>query len=44
MEKLKNLNETRVILFRGKRDDNGEWVEGSLLQGAKLFYCENCRG
>lgn len=43
MEKLKNLNETRVILFRGKRDDNGEWVEGSLLQGTKSFYCENCK-
>lgn len=37
----------REILFKGKRKDNGEWVEGALLQAddasyiATSFLCEN---
>ena len=33
----------REILFRGKRIDNGEWVEGSLLTGDN-GECEICYG
>ena len=29
----------REILFRGKRKDNGEWVEGDLLQDKDLEKC-----
>ncbi len=25
------------ILFRGKRVDNGEWVQGNLIQSLKYF-------
>lgn len=28
----------REILFRGKRIDNGEWVEGFLVVVGKLYY------
>ena len=27
----------REILFRGKRVDNGEWVEGDLLRQTDVF-------
>lgn len=30
----------REILFRGKRVDNGEWVEGDLLQGDPCIIVE----
>jgi len=32
----------RGILFRGKRVDNGEWVEGSLIKGSEeyLILCD----
>ncbi len=33
----------RKILFRGKRFDNGEWVEGSLFSGDN-GECEICFG
>lgn len=29
----------REILFRGKRIDNGEWVEGNLIQYPLSSYC-----
>lgn len=32
----------REILFRGKRIDNGEWVEGSLLYDADLEQYQIC--
>jgi uncharacterized phage protein (TIGR01671 family) len=28
---------TREILFRGKRLDNGEWIEGDLCHGGKTY-------
>lgn len=31
---------TRTILFRAKRKDNGEWVEGDLLQGDPCIIIE----
>lgn len=30
----------REILFKGKRTDNGEWVEGCLLQDRDLGICQ----
>lgn len=37
----------REILFRGKRVDNGEWVEGGILQTenwASIFVCKDYQG
>ena len=34
----------RVILFKAKRKDNGEWVEGDVMHepyGACIQYCDN---
>lgn len=28
----------RDIIFRGKRIDNGEWIEGSLVVAADRYY------
>lgn len=37
----------REILYRAKRTDNGEWVEGGILQTenwASIFVCKDCQG
>ena len=37
----------REILFRGKRADNGEWVEGGILQTenwVSIFVCKDYQG
>lgn len=37
----------REILFRGKRADNGEWVEGGILQTenwTSIFVCKDYQG
>ena len=37
----------REILFRGKRADNGEWIEGGILQTenwASIYVCKDYQG
>ena len=37
----------REILFRGKRVDNGEWIEGGILQTenwASIYVCKDYQG
>lgn len=38
------MSDTREIIFKAKRKDNGEWTEGDVIHepyGACIQYCDN---
>ena len=35
------MREIREILFRGKRKDNGEWVQGDFCSPCNIVFLEN---